>query len=205
MKNLPVGIQSFTKLIDNNCIYVDKTKLLHQLVTTGTTYFFSRPRRFGKSLLVSKLKELFKGNKTVFKDLWIENNWDWSKTHPIVHISFDALDYQNQSLAVALNQELAKCAKIYGIKLETKTFKQRFRELLETLSAKHGRVVLLIDEYDKPILDYLETSTVEQAKINRNTLRDFYAILKSADEHLRFVFITGISKFAKSFFVFTFE
>ena len=197
MKNLPIGIQSFQKLIDTNSIYVDKTQIVHNLVTTGTYYFFSRPRRFGKSLLVSTLKELFKGNEAIFKDLWIENNWDWSKTSPIIHISFDAVDYQSQSLAEGLTYELKECAEKYDIQLEDDSFKMQFRELLKKLNAKHGRVVLLIDEYDKPIIDYLETATIEQAKINRATLRDFYSVLKSADDQLRFVFITGITKFSK--------
>ena len=197
MKNLPIGIQSLVELRNLNGIYVDKTELIHNLVTTGKYYFFSRPRRFGKSLLISTLKELFKGNKTLFKDLWIEPYWDWSQTSPVIHISFDVVDYQTQSLAQALTYELDKCAKIYGITLEKDGFKQRFRELLEVLNAKHGRVVLLIDEYDKPIIDYLEKSKIEQSKINRDTLRDFYSVLKNADEQLRFVFITGISKFSK--------
>ena len=197
MKNLPIGIQSFQKLIDTGCIYVDKTQIIHDLVTKGAYYFLSRPRRFGKSLLISTLKELFKGNKTLFKDLWIESNWDWSQTSPVIHISFDVVDYQMQSLAQALTYELKECAEKYGIELVSDSFKSQFRELLKALSAKHGRVVLLIDEYDKPIIDYLEKSKIEQAKINRDTLRDFYSVLKSADEQLRFVFITGISKFSR--------
>ena len=110
MKNLPIGIQSLVELRNLNGIYVDKTELVHTLVTTGKYYFFSRPRRFGKSLLISTLKELFKGNKTLFKDLWIEPHWDWSQTSPVIHISFDVVDYQMQSLAQALTFELKECA-----------------------------------------------------------------------------------------------
>ena len=197
MKNLPIGIQSLVELRNLNGIYVDKTELIHNLVTTGKYYFFSRPRRFGKSLLISTLKELFKGNKTLFEDLWIEPHWDWTQSSPIIHISFDAVGYKNQSLAQALTFELKECAEQYGIELEADAFDAQFRELLKALSAKHGRIVLLIDEYDKPIIDYLEKSKIEQAKINRDTLHDFYSVLKSADEQLRFVFITGISKFSK--------
>ncbi len=197
MKNLPIGIQTLTELRAFNGIYVDKTQLVHRLVTTGKYYFFARPRRFGKSLLVSTLKELFKGNRAVFEGLWIEPQWDWTQTHPVIHLSFDAIDYQEQSLSDALKQTLAKQAQLFGLELTEPTLASQFKELLEKLYAKHGRVVLLVDEYDKPIIDYLETEHLDKAKVNRQTLRDFYSIVKSSDEYLRLVFITGISKFAK--------
>jgi len=197
MKTLPIGIQSLPKLLDTNGIYVDKTQLVHDLVTTGTYYFFARPRRFGKSLLVSTLKELFKGNRAVFEGLWIENQWDWTKTHPVIHISFDALGYDELGLEAVLKRELIKQAQPFGIELVEPDLKGRFNELLEKLSAKSGRVVLLIDEYDKPIIDYLESQMLDTAKTNRAVLREFYSILKSADEYLRLVFITGISRFTK--------
>jgi Predicted AAA-ATPase/PD-(D/E)XK nuclease superfamily len=197
MKNLPIGIQTLPKLRDMNCVYVDKTQLVHRLVTTGTYYFFARPRRFGKSLLVSTLKELFKGNRAVFEGLWIEHQWDWNKTHPVIHLSFDAIDYREQSLADALKRTLTDIAESFGLELEKPTLASQFKELLEKLYAKHGGVVLLVDEYDKPIIDYLETEHLDNAKVNRQTLRDFYSIVKSSDEYLRLVFITGISKFAK--------
>ncbi|NJN34615.1 MAG: AAA family ATPase, partial [Saprospiraceae bacterium] len=199
MKNLPIGIQSFIELRNFNAVYVDKTPLIHKLVMQGKYYFLSRPRRFGKSLLLSTMKELFKGNKALFDGLWIENNWDWSKTNPVVHIPFDAVEYRKRSLEEGLEIALKNCAKENKIKLKTEGYKLQFKELLERLNKKYGRVVLLIDEYDKPILDYLETQKMNQAKANRDTLRDFYSILKSSEEHLRFVFITGISKFSKVF------
>ena len=108
MKNLPIGIQTLSEIRANNCVYVDKTRLVHQLVTTGKYYFFSRPRRFGKSLLVSTLKELYLGNKAIFEGLWIENNWDWSKTNPVIHISFDEMSYKQLGLEAAILQELEK-------------------------------------------------------------------------------------------------
>lgn len=197
MKNLPIGIQTLPKLRDMNCVYVDKTPLVHQLVTTGTYYFFSRPRRFGKSLLISTLKELFKGNQAVFDGLWIENQWDWNQTHPVVHLSFDAISYHELGLANALKQTLADIAHSFDIACQRTDLAGQFRELLEKLYAKYGRVVLLVDEYDKPIIDYLETEHLDTAKTNRATLREFYSIVKSSDEYLRLVFITGISKFAK--------
>ena len=180
-----------------NCIYVDKTELVHKLVTTGKYYFFSRPRRFGKSLLISTLKELFKANRPIFSDLWINDKWDWSKTNPVIHISFDALSYPELGLAEALKSELSDQAKTFGVRLYKKDLKGKFIELLQKLNDKHGKVVLLIDEYDKPIIDYLETEVLEQAYINRTIMRDFYSVLKNADDLLQFMFITGITKFSR--------
>jgi Predicted AAA-ATPase/PD-(D/E)XK nuclease superfamily len=197
MKNLPIGIQSLSKLREKNCVYVDKTQLVHQLVTTGTSYFFSRPRRFGKSLLVSTLKELYLGNKTVFEGLWIENNWDWSKTNPVVHFSFDEMSYKQIGLEAAILRELKGWAKHHKIRLTASDYKSQFKELLEKVAKKHGKVALLIDEYDKAIIDFLEKEEIEIGKINRDILREFYGIIKNSDDLLEIVFITGISKFSK--------
>ena len=117
MKNLPIGIQTLSEIRANNCIYVDKTALVHRLVTTGKYYFFSRPRRFGKSLLVSTLKSLFLGEKNLFDGLWIEDKWDWGKTNPVLHISFDAVDYQGLGLEKAILKQLKRCADAYSIAL----------------------------------------------------------------------------------------
>jgi Predicted AAA-ATPase/PD-(D/E)XK nuclease superfamily len=197
MKNLPIGIQTLPKMREKNCVYVDKTQLVHQLVTTGSYYFFSRPRRFGKSLLISTLKELYLGNKAVFEGLWIENKWDWSKKNPVIHFSFDEMDYKKLGLETVITNELAKWAKHYKVRLTNESVKSKFKELIEKVSKKHGKVALLIDEYDKPIIDFLEKHEIDQAKINRDVLREFYGVLKNSDELLEIVFITGISKFAK--------
>ena len=197
MKNLPIGIQAFSELISRNCVYVDKTKLIHQLVTTGKYYFLSRPRRFGKSLLVSTMKELYAGNKPLFEGLWIEDHWDWARRNPVLHFSFDAMPYQQVGLKKAIESKLNHMAESFSVIVEAENYKEKFGELIEKVSQKYGKVVLLIDEYDKPILDYLETSTMTSAKENRDILREFYGVLKSADEHLELVFITGISKFSK--------
>jgi Predicted AAA-ATPase/PD-(D/E)XK nuclease superfamily len=197
MKNLPIGIQTLPVIKDRNCVYVDKTQLVHRLATTGKYYFFSRPRRFGKSLLVSTLKELYKGNKSVFEGLWIENNWDWSKSNPVIHFSFDAMSFIQVGLENALSQTLDNHASDYGIVLSSTDYKAKFSELIKTLFEKNGKVVLLVDEYDKPIIDFLEVSKIEQGKANRDVLREFYGVVKSSDEYLEFVFITGISKFSK--------
>lgn len=197
MKNLPIGIQSLSEIRAKNGIYVDKTQLVHQLVTSKKYCFLSRPRRFGKSLLVSTLKELYLGNKVLFEGLWIEDKWDWSKTNPVIHFSFDEMSYRKKNLEEALTKELKSWAKHYKIRLIETDYKNQFSELLQKLSKKQGQVVLLIDEYDKPITDYLETHLLDQAKANRLILRDFYGVLKNADTMLELVFITGISKFSK--------
>jgi hypothetical protein len=197
MKNLPIGIQTLAQIRLKNAIYVDKTQLIHQLVSSGSYYFLSRPRRFGKSLLVSTLKELYKGNKTLFEGLWIHDKWDWSKTNPVIHISFDDISYRTQSLEEGLYQEMQLIANQYKIRLTGANYKPQFKELIQKLAKKYGRVVILIDEYDKPIIDFLESHTIEKAKENRLILRDFYSVLKNADEFIQFVFITGISKFAQ--------
>jgi Predicted AAA-ATPase/PD-(D/E)XK nuclease superfamily len=197
MKNLPIGIQTLTQIREKNCVYVDKTQLVHQLVSQGKYYFLARPRRFGKSLLISTLKELFEGNKAVFEGLWIEPQWDWGKVSPVLHFSFDKMGYDEIDLLSILKTEIKDKASSFGILLEKTELKGQFSELLKKLAAQHGKVVLLIDEYDKPIIDYLERSTMDRAKANRDVLREFYGVLKSADEQLELVFITGISKFAK--------
>jgi Predicted AAA-ATPase/PD-(D/E)XK nuclease superfamily len=197
MKNLPIGIQTLTEIRAMNCIYVDKTEYVHRLVTTGKYYFLSRPRRFGKSLLISTFKQLFLGNKPIFEGLWIHDKWDWTRKNPVIHVSFDQTDYQGLGLEAAICADLEQCAAQYGVILSNHSLKSKFRELIKTLSDKYGKVVLLIDEYDKPIIDYLEDNTIAHAKAHRVILRDFYSVIKSADEYLQFVFITGITKFAQ--------
>ena len=197
MKNLPIGIQTLSEIVRTNCVYVDKTRLIHRLVTMGKAYFLSRPRRFGKSLTVSVLRELFEGNKTLFNGLWIENNWDWNKINPVIHISFSEWDYHELGLSAAISEALHSVAAEKGIVLTKTTVKSQFKELLKAVYDKAGAVVLLIDEYDKPIIQYLEDNHLKQAVANRKILKNFYSTVKDADKLLRFVFITGISKFTK--------
>ncbi|MEO0041496.1 MAG: hypothetical protein RL329_944, partial [Bacteroidota bacterium] len=166
--------------------------------TTGKIYFLSRPRRFGKSLLVSTLKQLFEGNKILFKDLWIADKWDWSQTHPVIHISFAALDFVEDNLAAAISDRLHKIADESGLVLTKKAYKSQFEELIELLYQKtKQQVVILIDEYDKPIVQYLEYDTMYQAEKNQKILKNFYSSLKDAGAMIRFLFITGVSKFSK--------
>jgi hypothetical protein len=196
-KLLPIGIQDFRKLRTKNCVYVDKTEYIHRLVTEGWYYFLSRPRRFGKSLLVSTLKELFSGSRELFEGLWIEDKWDWSKTNPVIQISFAKADYQGKGLEKAIDEELDNCAKSHKIILESDTNKGKLTELLLKLNDNHGKVVILIDEYDKPIIDYLEYEKLPKAREHRDILKTFYSVLKDSDTYLEFLLITGVSKFSQ--------
>lgn len=193
MKKLPIGIQDFRKLREGDYLYVDKTEHIYNLVNAGEYYFFSRPRRFGKSLMVSTLRELFLGNKDLFQGLWIENRYDW-QPGPVIHIAFNNLDYHNLGLEAVISEHLQKVADAYDCELKGRSAKQLFQSLLEELS-KQGKVALLIDEYDKPIIDYLDD--LPKAQENRDILKNFYSTIKEADRFLRFIFITGVSKFSK--------
>ena len=195
MKKLPIGLQDFARLRQEDYLYVDKTELLYQLATSGVYYFLSRPRRFGKSLLISTLSELFRGRQELFEGLWIEDHWDWDKTHPVLDFRFNKSGYKISGLETFLYEELADRAKIYGIPLEKSSYPAQLEELVVGLSKQHGQVVVLIDEYDKPILDYLHD--IPQAEHNREVLKNFYSVLKPLDPHLRFVLLTGVSKFSR--------
>ncbi len=190
----PIGIQDFAKLREENYVYVDKTKYIYQMLQ-GAYYFLSRPRRFGKSLLVNTLYYLFEGRKDLFKGLWIEEKIEWKK-HPVIKIDFTLLDYDKLGLENSIKETLFLTAKKYQIEIENITIKSIFNELIIKLS-KIEKVVILIDEYDKPIGDYLEKGKIELAIENRDILKNFYSTLKGLDSHIRFFFLTGITKFAK--------
>ncbi len=195
MKNLPIGIQDFRELRDNNYLYVDKTQEVYNLVTTGKYYFLSRPRRFGKSLLLSTMKYLFQGERTLFNGLWIEDKWNWETQNPVLHISFSSLGYKDLGLKEALLAELQVKAEEQGITLSQKGLTRRFRELFKKVAQK-GKVVLLIDEYDKPLIDYLGKD-IKQALAHQEILKNFYSVIKDSDNHIQLLFITGVSKFSK--------
>ena len=201
-KRLALGHQEFSQVINNNCIYVDKTETIYKLITEGTHYFLSRPRRFGKSLLANTIKEIYLGNKELFKGLWIYDKWDWETTYPVVKISFSRLDYETYGLTKVIEEELNNIAKLNGIELRKKSPAEKFQELIEKLSTK-GQVAIIIDEYDKPIIDYIhecvDAKEIKncQADINRKILKNFYSVLKDLDKYIKFFFVTGVSKFSR--------
>ena len=201
-KRLALGHQEFSEIINKNCIYVDKTENIYKLIIEGEYFFLSRPRRFGKSLLANTIKELFLGNKELFKGLWIYDKWDWKTTYPVIKLSFSKMSYYELGLETAINNELGKIAKSNNIILEEQTNGDKFEELIIKLSAK-GQVAIIIDEYDKPIIDYIQeyvdVPEIEkcQADINRKILKNFYSVLKDLDSYIKFFFITGVSKFSK--------
>ena len=197
-KKLPIGIQNFAKLREEDCYYVDKTPFACRLAEEGSYYFLSRPRRFGKSLFVDTLKELFEGNKALFKGLHAEEHWDWSKKHPVLRFSFgEGVEDSHASLAANIQEQLENTADRLGVR-ETST-REGSLSLARVVRAAHEkfgqRVVILVDEYDKPILDYIEQP--ELAGQMRDTLSLFYSAIKELDPYLKFVLLTGVSKFSK--------
>ena len=192
----PVGIQDFSEVRNGGYVYVDKTPFIEKLFSDGKFYFLSRPRRFGKSLFVSALQYIFKGRKELFEGLYIYDKWDWSQTNPVIKVSFSNIGHKTIGLEKAIQESLDETAKQYNVTLEKVAIDQKFKELIEKLEAQHGKVIILIDEYDKPIIDYLGTNTTKAIE-NRDVLKSFYSILKDADVHLKLVFITGVSKFSK--------
>ncbi|HMV80405.1 MAG TPA: AAA family ATPase [Leptospiraceae bacterium] len=197
MKKLPIGIQTFRDIIENNYIYVDKTKHIHQLIESGKgTYFLSRPRRFGKSLLISTLAEIFLGNRELFKGLYIaDSDYSWKK-HPVIRLDFSKQKAETKEALISyLVGELELNAKKYSITLTKAEYYSQFEELILKLS-ESGKVVILIDEYDKPIIDWLDRP--EQAKEMRSVLKGFFSVLKGNDANIRFLFLTGVSKFSKA-------
>jgi hypothetical protein len=194
VRKYPIGQQDFRGIIEDGYLYVDKTRLIYTLIDSGKYYFLSRPRRFGKSLLLSTIEEIFKGSKELFKGLWIENHWNWEKRHPVIHIGISSIDYQRSGLYDALSQEMNKIAERFNLTLTSLTLKNKFIELIENL-AKEENVVILIDEYDKPIIDYLDDP--ERAEANRLVFKEFYSVLKDAGKYIRLLLITGVSRFSK--------
>lgn len=192
----PIGIQDFLEVRVNNYLYIDKTESIYKVTSVGKYNFLSRPRRFGKSLLVSTLDYLFKGRKDLFTGLFIEDKWDWSKKNPVIKISFSNIGHKYLGLKDAIDKRLNEIAQEFEISLTATTIDQKFKEIIEILAKNVGKVVVLIDEYDKPIIDYLGTDTAKAVE-NRDVMKAFYSILKDADPHLQFVFITGVSKFAR--------
>ena len=196
MMKYPIGIQSFEKLREGGFVYADKTALVYDLATTGTVYFLSRPRRFGKSLLVSTLECYFRGRKELFQGLAIEAlEQDWYE-YPVFKIDFNGGNYKQEgALTSTLLYYIELWEKDYGKTLTGVPIGKRFEQILQNAYERTGRkAVVLIDEYDKPILDVLDTPQEDE---NRDILKAFYSTFKSADDYTRFVFLTGVTKFSQ--------
>ncbi len=196
-RKLPIGIQTFREIREEHCYYVDKTAYIGRLVAEGKHYFLSRPRRFGKSLFLDTLKELFEGNEPLFEGLAIHDQWDWSVVHPVLRLDFSSGNFKEPGdLHKDVMEQLDAIESEVSVRSSYDTARGRFRHLIQMLHQQIGqRVVVLIDEYDKPILDALEVPEV--ARANRDYLRGLYSTIKFGDAHLKFSFLTGVSKFSK--------
>ena len=197
MRKLPIGIQTFQKIREGNYLYVDKTEFVWRLALTESPYFFSRPRRFGKSLLMSTFESYFLGKKELFEGLAIEKlEADWTE-YPVLHLDLNAEKYDKpEKLHQILSSQLTLWEERYGIGSNEGTLSRRFEGTIRRACEQTGkRVVVLIDEYDKPLLQAI--TKPELLEDYRQTLKAFYGVLKSADRYLRFVFITGVTKFSQ--------
>ncbi len=193
----PIGIQNFEKIRKEGYVYVDKTALIHRLATTGTYYFLSRPRRFGKSLLMSTLESYFKGKKDLFEGLAIENlEKDWFE-YPVLHLDLNGSKYMYpEDLVAVLTQHLDNWENDFGITARYESLDARFKDIIDGACEKTGRqVVILIDEYDKPIVNNLGNEIL--VDYYRKTLQGFYGVIKSKGEQTKFCFLTGVSKIGK--------
>ena len=204
----PIGVQDFEGLIKDGYVYVDKTELVYRLVNDGKIYFLSRPRRFGKSLLVSTLKHYFLGHRELFKGLAIDGlETEWNE-YPVFHLSFGGVNFSNsRAIDESLSMFIENAEKEYGIEERFKDYGIRFAAVLKAAHEKTGRrCVVLIDEYDKPLLDVMDTelrvtdsdgNSLRLEEYNRNVLKGFYSVFKDADPDLRFVLLTGVTKFSQ--------
>ena len=198
MKKLPLGIQTFSKIVEGNYVYVDKTQYIYNLVNDFNCCFLSRPRRFGKSLLLDTIAEVFKGNKALFEGLWIYDSDYAFQPYPVIRLDMGGIDNETPTaLKRSIAVDIKRYIKTEGFDITGKNPLDILKLLIEALSEKYNqRVVVLIDEYDKPILDHL--GSLNEAEANRNVLRGFFGVLKSMDPYLRFVMFTGVSKFTKT-------
>ena len=193
----PIGIQNFEKIREDGFVYVDKTALIYQLVNEGSYYFLSRPRRFGKSLLLSTLEAYFSGKKELFEGLAISKlEKEWT-THPILHLDLNSREYKDESsLEAELNRHLEQWEKLYGDEFKTRATEERFLQVIDKAYEKtRKQVVILVDEYDKPLLQTIGDKALQDAY--RSKLKAFYSVLKTQDAKIRFAFMTGVTKFGK--------
>ena len=197
LKKLPIGYSSLNEIISGACVYVDKTPHVYRLTTGGKYYFLSRPRRFGKSLFIDTLKQAFLGNHNLFQGLYLEKNWDWSQTYPVIHLDFAAgIITSRAELDHAIHRMFHDHCEKYALKTDDPNIAIRFENLILALKQKYQQnVVILIDEYDKPILDNIDKT--ELAIELREGLKNCYSVIKKCDAAIKFVLITGVSKFSK--------
>ncbi len=197
MKKLPIGLQNLREMRTQGYVYVDKTPHVARLVEQGKYYFLARPRRFGKSLLVDTLAEAFAGSRELFEGLYLEQHWDWSRQYPVLRFDFSPGVLRSRTeLDQRITAQLDEHAARYGLVLQRTDIPSRFEELVLRLNQATGQsIVVLVDEYDKPILDNLQTP--ESARVMREGLRNFYSVIKRLDPCLKFVLLTGVSKFSK--------
>jgi len=197
VKNLPLGINTLEKLLRDDCVYVDKTMMAYQLINQAGAYFLSRPRRFGKSLFVDTLKSIFEGNQGLFEGLYIHDHWDWSRRFPVIKLDFAGGVIGNrQELDEKIREILARNSQRLGVATDKPGISGLFTDLIAGSVEKYGeRAVVLVDEYDKPILDSIDKPGV--AADIREGLKNLYSVLKEQDANLQFVFMTGVSKFSK--------
>ena len=196
-RRLPIGIQTFREIREDGFYYVDKTAYIRRLTEGGKHYFLSRPRRFGKSLLLDTIKELFESNEALFRGLAIHDQWDWGRPRPVLRISFGRRNFTEAShLDIGLSAQLDRVERRAGLSSPYSTGPERFAALVEALRETSGRrITVLVDEYDKPILDAL--GVPEVAKANRDYLRGLYSVIKDCDDCIKFTLLTGVSKFSK--------
>ena len=196
LKPLPTSTSTFRDIINGGYLYVDKTKWVYELIRYAKgAYFLSRPRRFGKSLLISTLDEIFQGNRELFKGLWLyDSPYQWAQ-HPVIRIDFGQEQAQNAAeLEEIIGDRLQEIAQQHGLVLHPGRLQKQFRDLIRSLVAEN-QAVILVDEYDKPILDNIEN--IEEAKRIQEVLKGFYTVIKAMDAYIRFVLLTGVSKFSK--------
>lgn len=192
-KQLPIGVQDFPNLIGYHNIYVDKTEYYHRLITKGRFYFLSRPRRFGKSLMISTLKEIFTGNQDLFKGLWIHDKIAW-EPRPVIMLDFGGISKRAVDLEEGIRLHLFDIAESHGVQLTEGANAGRLQQLIKLLS-KDRQVAILVDEYDKPLLDNIDD--LDLVNKNRQALKDLYSILKTNDHHIAFLMLTGVTKFSQ--------
>lgn len=196
-RKLPIGIQTFEDIRNDGYLYVDKTALMWTIANIGKPFFLSRPRRFGKGLLISTFEVYFKGRRELFTGLAVEELEKKWEEHPVLHLDLNARKYTTPAdLDAILNQHLERWEAVYGEEKRDRASEERFAYVIRRASEQTGKgVVVLVDEYDKPLLQAIQNEPLLESY--RSTLKAFYGVLKSADRYLRFAFLTGVTKFSQ--------